>query len=175
MATKEQFLADLCGSHSTARSKDVGASVNSLEDIKVLITLISMEQPYPIPEAAAWSIKHAVDRFKIHQPFLSKELTKKILVIDRDSLIKNILGTLKIIDWSEDIYGVMADRSLTFLSQPTRSKAVRYYSLENMTRICKVEPELYRELEMVVEELLPLSSEAFKRKWVKTKKTLRRI
>jgi len=106
--------------------------------------------------------------------FISTQVIKKFGLINRDSLTKNLLGVIKYANFPESIYGELTNHCLEFLTQPYRSKAVLYYSLEIMLIICKKEPELFRELDMIVQEILPLASDAFKRKYAKGKKALKK-
>lgn len=170
---KEILREELFGPHSTAKTKLVAQNIKSKKELQALIDLISPEYSYPTPEAAAWCLRHSLDYVKPHHTFICERLVKKLGVIDRDSLTKNILGTIKYAKIPESIYGELANHCLSYLSQPQRTKAVLYYSLEIMIVICKKEPDLSRELILICEELLPISSDAFKRKFQKVRKTLK--
>ena len=170
---EEYLVEQLIGPHSTANSKSVAINVRTKSEIQALLNLIHPDNPYPIPESASWCIRHALDHNVEHHKFICENIVKKIGIIDRDSLTKNILGVIKHSKFPESIYGELSNHCLDYLTQPIRSKAVLYYSLEIMTVICKAEPELSRELSMIVEELIPQASDAFKRKYSKTKKILK--
>ncbi len=162
----------LVGSHSIAKVKDVALEIKSKRQIDALLELVSEEHDYPTPEAAVWTIRHALDHCKPHHKYIALKLTDEIHTIQRDSYLKNVLGTLKSLTLPEETYGVIADATLSFLANPTRSKAVHYYSLELMFTLCNAIPELTREFVLTVDELLPLSSEPFKRKYARYKKSL---
>ena len=172
-ALEDRFKHELMGNRSTAKSKYVAENISSKKEIQALINLIDSKNDYPIPEAASWCIRHSLEHVPEHHTFICEKMVKKIGEIERDSLIKNLLGVIKHSKFPPSIYGELAHHCLAYLTQPTRSKAVLYYSLEIMTKICKAEPELSRELKLTVDELLPISSNAFKRKYVKTKKALK--
>ena len=170
---EEQFKNELMGSHSTAKSKAVAKQVNSKKDVQAILNLIDPKYDYPTPEAACWCLRNATSHIPELHTFIATEIVKPLELFDRDSLIKNILGTLKVIELPKDSYGLISNYCLNFLTQPTRSKAVLYYSLELMTIICKEVPELKRELFMIVDDFIPLASDAFNRKYVKVRNELK--
>ena len=170
---EKQLKEELLGPHSTANTKLVAQHIKNKQEIQALINLIDKAQPYPTPEAAAWCLRHSLEFNKSHHDFIGEQLIKKIGIIERDSLTKNILGVIKYTKFPESITGELTNHCLTFLTQPYRSKAVLYYSLEIMFEICQREPELFRELDLIVQEILPIASDAFKRKYVKGKKALK--
>lgn len=153
-----------------AKVKDVAKEISSEKHLMALLNLIDAKHNYPTPETAAWCVRHACLDLTHHHTFVAESLISKVKIIDRDSLIKNVLGTYKLITIPASVQGLLADYCLNFLTQPTRSKAVLYYSMEIMMRLCKEIPELSREFIMITDDLLPLASEPFKRKYLKNKK-----
>jgi len=160
----------LAGNHSVAKVKDVAKEISSEEHLTALLTLIDAKHSYPTPEAAAWCIRHSSLELNHHHTFIAENLIDKVHLIDRDSLLKNILGTYRVINIPPSVHGLLANYCLGFLTQPTRSKAVLYYSMEIMMKLCLEVPELTREFIMITDDLLPLASEPFKRKYLKNKK-----
>jgi hypothetical protein len=170
---ENHYKEALAGNHSVAKVKDVAKEISSEEHLKALLNLIDAKHRYPTPEAAAWCIRHACLDLNHHHTFVAENLISKVKLIDRDSLIKNILGTYRVISIPTSVHGLLADYCLDFLTQPTRSKAVLYYSMEIMMRLCQEVPELTREFIMITDDLLPLASGPFKRKYLKNKKKLK--
>ncbi len=169
---KEYFKQELNGSHSTANSKALAANIRTKKEFLALISLIDKDEPYPTPEAASWCVRYSIDQLPEFHHLIVTKFSEKLKTAERDSLIKNLLGTIKYLKIEKEHFGVLSEYCITFLTQPYRSKAVLYNSLEIMTTICKCVPELKRELYMIVDDLIPLATDAFKRKYAKTKKIL---
>ena len=139
---EEIFKRKLTGNHSVAKVKDVAVEILSEKHIQALLNLIDNSYDYPTPEAAAWCIRHATFHLEDHHAFIAEGLITKLDFVERDSLIKNILGTYKVISIPPSVHGTLANYCLEMLTQPTRSKAVLYYSMEIMFLLCKAIPEL---------------------------------
>ncbi len=167
---EQKFKHELLGNHSVAKVKYVSEKIQSKQDLQALLNLIHPDHDYPTPEAAAWCIRHASSHLKEYHSFIAEGIIQPLQLFNRDSLIKNIIGTLKVIEIPKTCYGEITNYCFDFLTQPTRSKAVLYYSMEVMTKICKAEPELQREFCMIMDDLLPLASEPLKRKYLKVRK-----
>ena len=158
--------------HSVSVVKRLANELNSISEVNALLELCSSEQSYPTPELAVWTIRHGAFKFPDLQPYICSKLLGTLKQINRDSYIKNVLGVIKHHPIPEESFGKLADICLTYLTEPFRSKAVIYYSVEIMTFICKKVPELGREFLMIAQELEPLASDALKRKLVKVRKAL---
>ena len=167
---EDYYKKALVGNHSVAKVKDVAKEISSEKQLTALLNLIDAKHNYPTPEAASWCVRHACLDLIQHHTFVAKSLIFKVKIIDRDSLIKHVLGTYKVITIRGSVHGLLTDYCLNFLTQPTRSKAVLYYSMEIMMRLCKEVPELSRGFIIITDDLLPLASEPFKRKYLKNKK-----
>ncbi|MFK7757422.1 MAG: hypothetical protein AB8B53_10875 [Flavobacteriales bacterium] len=158
--------------HGTANVKTLALEITGGAELEGLVELCQGKQPYPIPEAAAWTIRYAITKLPELQTKAGSALLKTLPEINRDSYIKNVLGIIKHHPISDILYGRLADACLNYLSEPFRSKAVHYYSVEIMTVICMNVPELTREFLLLAAELEPRSSNAMQRKLVKVRKLL---
>ena len=57
--------------------------------------------------------------------------------------------------------GIVADVSFRFLSDPKEPIAVKVFSMEVLFKMAKYQPEIGRELKLIIEDQLPYSGPAF--------------
>jgi hypothetical protein len=73
---------------------------------------------------------------------------------------RNIMRLLQDIEIPKQLYGTLTDKCFT-LMDPKETIAVRVFSMSVLASIAKQEPDLKRELRIVIEDQLPYASAGF--------------
>lgn len=117
--------------------------------------------PYRVTQRAAWPLSYCVlvypDLIKPHLKSVLKMLDKKEA---HDSVKRNILRFLQDIEIPKRFYGTVADRCFTLMDirEPI---AVRVFAMTVLDNIARQEPDLKKELRIVIEDQLPFASAGF--------------
>ena len=72
-----------------------------------------------------------------------------------DAVKRNVLRLLQYTALPQELQGTLAGHCFAYLENPKEAIAVRAFAITVLARICRHEPELGRELELVLERLLP--------------------
>lgn len=75
-----------------------------------------------------------------------------------DAVKRNVVRILQTADIPQELLGTVATVCFDFLSSPSAPIAVRAYSMTVLARIAGREPDLRRELRLVIEQQLPYGS-----------------
>ena len=73
---------------------------------------------------------------------------------------RNIMRLLQDIEIPQQLYGTLTDKCFTLLD-PKETIAVRVFSMTVLANIAKQEPDLKKELSIVIEDQLPYASAGF--------------
>lgn len=129
----------------------------------------------PIPQRASYAIVQATELHPwLFEPYWEDAI--QLLGMDyhpaiRRHLIK-IMAANPLPD-SETSIGNLVNHCFAFLSNATEPIAIRAHSMQVLFEVCKIEPDLGPELQMIIEEHLPYSSAGFRSRGKRIIKALR--
>jgi hypothetical protein len=112
---------------------------------------------------SAWIIGHCVEQHpELIAPWL-KDMIKKMQTPGVHAAIKrNGVRILQFIDIPRSLQGVVANLCFDFISSNDGPIAVRTFSMTVLANIAKKEPALKKELEIIVRQMIPYSTAAFR-------------
>lgn len=127
------------------------------ERFKALVKLF-LGGPYRVTQRAAWPLSYCVREYpgliKPHLKAILKMLDKKDA---HDAVKRNIMRFLQDIEIPRQLYGTVADKCFAFMD-PKEPIAVRCFSMTVLANIAMKEPDLKKELRIVIEDQLPYAS-----------------
>ena len=75
---------------------------------------------------------------------------------------RNVVRILQFVDIPRGLQGIVANQCFEFLSSIDEPIAVRTFSMTVLAKIAKDEPDLKKELELIVRQMLPYGTPAFR-------------
>jgi hypothetical protein len=127
-----------------------------------MLVSIFLTGPYRITQRAAWPLAYCVEKYPV---LIKPHLKKIILNLKKNDLPiavkRNTVRLLQFIPLSKSLRGQVAEICFTFFSDPGEPIAIKVFSMTVLAGIARDEPELKRELKMLIEDQLPFGSAAF--------------
>lgn len=147
---------------------------HSKQRFEQLINLF-LSGPYRITQRAAWPISHCVEQ---HPGLLKGQLAKMLDFIDRAgapvAARRNVIRLLQFAEIPTRYHARIINMCFGFLQDRKEAIAVKVFSMTTLERLARYNPDIRRELEMVIEEQLPYASAAFRSRAAKIASTIRR-
>lgn len=157
MDIKKELLKEHSKRQTTKVVNYVG---NSPARFKVLVKTF-LAGPYRVTQRAAWPLSYCVQEhpnlIKPHLKSILKMLDKKDAHV---AVKRNIMRLLQDIEIPKSLYGTLIDKCFA-LMDPRETIAVRVFSMSVLADIADHEPDLKKELSIVIEDQLPYASAAF--------------
>lgn len=129
-----------------------------------------------VAQRAAWVMSTAVmSDFSLIQPYLSKLIThlnKKGL---HDAVVRNGLKILETVPLPNRLFGKAANLCFPLLANPQSAIAIRCFAMTTLSNIAQKEPDIKKELLLVIEDSLPFAGAGFRSRARRTMKELDRL
>lgn len=126
-----------------------------------LLIKIFLEGSYRVTQRAAWSLSYCVG---VHPEIIKPHLKSVLKMLEKqdahDAVKRNILRFLQHMEIPKRYYGIVTERCFT-LMDPKEPIAVRVFAMTVLANITKREPDLKKELRIVIEDQLPFASAGF--------------
>ncbi len=134
---------------------------------------VFLEGPYRITQRAAWPLSLCVQQHpKLILPYLKQILDFLDQPGIHDAVKRNTIRLLQFIDVPKRFHGQVANVCFTFLQDNKEPVAIRVFSMTVLGDISQYNPDLKRELKLIIEDQLPYASPGFVSR---AKKVLRKI
>jgi hypothetical protein len=131
--------------------------------------------PYRITQRAAWPLSLCVERHPgLILPHLSQILMHVIKPGIHDAVKRNTVRMLQFIDIPSRYRGKVANLCFGYLQNRKEAIAIRVFSMTVLSKLSMIEPDLRRELELLIEDELPYASPAFRARARATLKIFRK-
>jgi hypothetical protein len=158
MDLKAEILKEHSKKQSDKIVKYVGSNPTRFKDlVNVFLT-----GPYRVTQRAGWPLSICVENHpELATPHLStllKHLSKPGI---HDSVKRNTLRLLQFIDIPKKLHGKVADLCFKYLTDKQEPIAIHVFSMSAIQSIAKDNPELKRELQMIIEDHLPFASAGY--------------
>jgi hypothetical protein len=138
---------------------------------KELVTLF-LEGPYRITQRAAWPLSYCVEA---HPDLIKPHLKAILKMLDRtdahDAAKRNIMRLLQYIEIPKRLYASVINHGFA-LMDPKEPIAVRVFAMTVLGNIARHEPDLKKELRIVIEDQLPYASAGY---LARAKKVLKQL
>jgi hypothetical protein len=176
MKYENQLVEMLLLEHSRAKSLNIVHWIDDDSAKFAALMQLFFKAEYRISQRAATAISHFFDR----NPDFFVEYVPKLVDFLKtanqpDFVKRNIMRILSDAPLPENLLGDIADSAFRYTADPAEASAIRAYSMIVAARICEKEPELARELHLIIEENLPHASAAFKSVGRKILKKLKKL
>ena len=127
---------------------------------KALVTLF-LEGPYRLTQRAAWPLSYCVEA---HPELIKPHLKAILKMLDRkdthDAAKRNIMRLLQYIEFPKKLYASVINHGFA-LMDPKEPTAVRVFAMTVLANIARREPDLKKELRIVIEDQLPYASAGY--------------
>jgi hypothetical protein len=131
-----------------------------------------LSDTYRISQRAAWPLSYCVEEYpELIKPHLAKVLKLLGKQGAPDAVKRNIVRFLQFIEIPKNHIGVVADTCFS-LMDPKEPIAVRVFSMSVLANITRHEPDLKKELRIIIEDQLPFASAGFR---ARAKKVLKEL
>jgi len=147
--------------------------VNGIPNRFKKLVEVYLKGPYRTTQRAARPLSICVEKW----PYLIDPHLKKLL--DRlqkpgihDAVKRNTMRLLQFIDIPKCYHGQVADLCFEYLQNPKIAVAIRVFSMTVLSNVIEGQPEMKRELKLILEDQLPYGSAAFKSRGIKVLKKI---
>ena len=170
MKLRETILAEHSKSQMLKIVKWVGDDKKRFAElVKLFLT-----DEYRVVQRAAWPLSNIVIK---HPDFVKPYFAKFIALIPNEkvhpAVVRNILRLLQFVDVPEKYLGKLTNSCFDLLLKSSSPIALKVFSMEVLLNVTKKEPELKRELKIIVEDLMKEGSGGIKARGRKILKALK--
>jgi len=147
--------------HSKAKATEIADYVgNNGPRFKELVE-VYLAGPYRITQRAAWPLSICVERYPdLINPHLKRILDYLGTPGIHDAVKRNIIRLLQFVKIPKQYHGWVADICFNYLQQK-EPVAIKVFSMTVLGYIIMNEPDLKRELRIIIQDQLPFASSAF--------------
>ena len=161
---------------SKTQTLEIVGYVNGRPDRFKQLVEIYLSGPYRITQRAAWPLSYCVEKW----PYLIDNHWKKILQFIQkadanDAVRRNTMRLLQFVDVPKRYQGLVADLCFSYLQDPKIAVAIRVFSMTVLDNIIHDQPDMQKELKLILEDQMPYGSAAFKSRGMRILKRLSAI
>ncbi|MEW5797498.1 MAG: hypothetical protein AB1728_00700 [Bacteroidota bacterium] len=128
---------------------------------------------YRVVQRASWIVSHCAESHPaLISPWLSRMVKKASDQNVHNAVKRNVVRILQFVDIPKKLQGPAANLCFGFLQSVDTPIAVKAFSMTVLANIAAVQPELKRELSIVIEEMVPYGGPGIRSR---AKKVLRKI
>jgi hypothetical protein len=122
-----------------------------------------LNDEYRVVQRAAWPLSYiAIEHPQLVKPYVGK-FVKMLLVKDKHPAVaRNVLRFFQFIEIPKKYHGEIVNACFEFLIKSEYPIAFKAFSMKVLSNITQKEPELKRELKLVIEELMKEGSPGIK-------------
>jgi hypothetical protein len=114
---------------------------------------------YRTTQRSAWIVGICAEQHpELVRPYLGKILARMQEPGVHDAVKRNVIRILQTVDIPRGLLGIVADICFRYLAAVDTPIAVKAFSMTVLARIAEREPDLKRELRIVIEQQLPYAS-----------------
>ena len=170
MNIREELLRE----HSKVQAMKITHYIGDQQDRFDELINLFLHDEYRVSQRASWVISHCYDQ---HPQLLESHIVtlwENLQKDQNDAVKRNTLRAFQTLPLPEEVQGIAATLCFDFLANPNESIAVRAHSMTVLYRLCLQEPELFPELAMLLEEVIPTGSAGLRSRGKKILKQIRK-
>jgi hypothetical protein len=166
-------------SHSTFLAMDLEKEILAVRSKDQVVTLVSwigkdktrfkqlmeffLEGESRLAQKSAWVIGHCAELHpELVNPWLKAMIKKMYQPALHGALKRNVVRILQFVNIPRELQGRVANLCFELIASAEEPIAVRTFSITVLANIARDEPALRKELEIVVRQMLPYSTPAFR-------------
>ncbi len=159
MNLEVEILKEHSKRQTTRISRWIGADKRKF---KKLVELF-LNGEYRVTQRSAWIISVCAEKHPgLIRPHLKSMVARMQEPGTHDAVRRSVLRILKFVDIPRDLKGTIATLCFGYLESATKPIAVKAFSMVVLAKIARVEPDLQRELRLVIGQQLPFGGPAIK-------------
>jgi hypothetical protein len=156
------LVREILKEHSKAQAHKIVRFVGKDEGRFTMLVNVFKAGPYRVTQRAAWPLSICVER----HPEFAKAHLKELIIQARkpdahNAVRRNIMRLLQYVELPKRFHGKIADLCFQYLSDNGEAIAVRVFAMTVLERIASQNPEISRELRMIIQDHLPFASPAY--------------
>ena len=153
---------ELLKAHSVKQTRNIVDYVgDSPGRFKELIAVF-LAGPYRVTQRAAWPMSYCVEAHShLINPHFNVVLSMLTKTGVHDAVKRNVLRLLQFVEIPKRYQGKVVQHCFNFLNDPKEPIAVRVFAMSVLANIAKHEPDLKKELRIIIEDQLPYGSPAY--------------
>jgi hypothetical protein len=171
--------AEILKEHSSKRSPSdkrntvrlaqwVGTDKSRFKELMELF----LKGEYRVTQRSAWIVRHCAQQHPhLLAPYLEPMLKRMMEPGVHVAVKRNVIGILQDIEIPRRLYGKVASLCFGFL-ESNEPIAVRVFSMTVLANIAQHEPDLKKELRLIIEQRMPWEGPAFRARGKKVLKIL---
>lgn len=118
---------------------------------------------YKLAQRAGWALTYSAELHpKLARPHLEKLLDQLERGDVHNAVKRNVVRLLQYVEIPENLLGRVYCQCLDLVDDLNAPIAIRVFALSAATRIARSEPDLQRELRLVVKKYMPYATAAFR-------------
>jgi hypothetical protein len=130
--------------------------------------------PYRVTQRAARPLSYCTELHpSLVKPYLRRIVKTLSVPGQTDSIKRNVLRLLQFVEIPKSLQGVVADVGFRLLSDTRESVAIRVFAMSVLGEIAVHQPDLAKELEIIIQDQMPYGSAGFVSRANKVLKKLR--
>ncbi len=165
--------AEILREHSKRQSVRIAKWVgNDRKRFKELLDLF-LKGEYRTTQRAAWIVKHCADEHpNLVFPYLNDMVDRMLEPGAHDAVPRNVMRILQDFEIPRRMAGKIATVSFEMLASAKEPIAVKVFAMTVLANIAKREPDLKREISLLIEQQMPTGSAGFRSRGRKILKRL---
>ncbi len=154
--------AEILKEHSKAQTMKIVKFIgDDSKKFKELMNLFFNDE-YRVVQRSAWIVNNCAGN---HPELIKPYLKKMIDYLQKpvhDAVRRNTIRILQFIDIPKNLTGKAANVCFNLLQSKDEPVAVKVFSMTVLGKLCKTEPGLKNELQLLIEDQLPYSTAGFR-------------
>lgn len=146
-----------------AKARAIAAYIGNDRDRFAELVALVLEEDEKVAQYASWLINHCMQAYpqliEPHLDALIQNLDKPRL---SNSVIRSTVKALAEADIPPALQGYALNHCFDYLLDPQRPVAVQVHAMQTIFNISKDQPDLLRELQLVIEEGMPQATAGYK-------------
>lgn len=159
MDLEAEILRDHSKLHAERLADWVGADRKRFRRLMELF----LRGDYRVTQRSAWIVNICAENHpELIHPYLQRMITRMQEPGVHDAVRRNVVRILQFVEVPERLLGTVATICFEYLSSSTQPIAVKAFSMIVLGNIARREPDMKRELQLVIERQLPYASPGFR-------------
>lgn len=163
MITTMNIEQQLLKEHSKRQTEKIARWIGTDETrLNAFLDVFLHGEPLVV-QRGAWVIGKLGDRHpNVFVPHLSRLIKKMQEPGVHDAVRRNVVRLLQTIEIPRRLLGIVVSLCFDYLESPAEPIAVKVFAMSVIARVAKTEPDLERELRLIVRQQLPQAGGAFR-------------
>lgn len=171
MDIRKEILKEHSKTQCDKITRYVGSNVVRFNELMA----IYFDGPQVVTQRAAWPVSRCIENHpQLIKPHLSKMLNFLQQPGIHDAVKRGTMRCLLFVDVPKKYHGKLVQHCFDFIENKSEAVAIKVFSMMVLSSIIKDEPDLKKELRIIIEDQMPYATAAFRSRGRKVLKELDR-